>query len=61
MLIPLEEELDFVASYQYLLETRFEDKLNIKIEINEALYKTKIPPLTLQMLIENAVKHNTFG
>jgi sensor histidine kinase YesM len=59
MLIPLEQELDFVASYQYLLETRFENKLNIKIEIDEALYGTKIPPLTLQMLIENAVKHNT--
>jgi sensor histidine kinase YesM len=59
MLINLEEELQFVASYQYLLETRFENKLNIKIEIDEALYTTKIPPLTLQMLIENAVKHNT--
>ena len=59
MLINLEEELQFVASYQYLLETRFENKLNIKIEIDEALFTTKIPPLTLQMLIENAVKHNT--
>jgi len=59
MLIPLEEELDFVASYQYLLETRFENKLAIKIDIPQELNASKIPPLTLQMLIENAVKHNT--
>ncbi len=59
MLISLEEELDFVASYQYLLETRFEDKLAIKINIPATLNATKIPPLALQMLIENAVKHNT--
>ena len=59
MLISLEEELQFVASYQFLLETRFENKLKINIEIPEDLYTTQIPPLTLQMLIENAVKHNT--
>ncbi len=59
MLIPLKEELQFVGSYQYLLETRFEDKLRIKIDISEDLHTTKIPPLALQMLIENAVKHNT--
>lgn len=59
MLISLEEELQFVASYQYLLETRFENKLKIEIEIPKDLHQTKIPPLTIQMLIENAVKHNT--
>jgi two-component system LytT family sensor kinase len=59
MLISLEEELQFVASYQYLLETRFENKLKIEIEISKDLHQTQIPPLTIQMLIENAVKHNT--
>jgi sensor histidine kinase YesM len=58
MLISLEDELDFVNSYQYLLETRFEDKLTIQVDIPQELFRTKIPPLTLQMLIENAVKHN---
>jgi sensor histidine kinase YesM len=58
-LISLEEELNFVASYQYLLETRFENKLKVEIQVSEELYQTQIPPLTLQMLIENAVKHNT--
>lgn len=60
-LISLEEELNFVESYQYLLETRFEDKLKIDIAISRDLYQTQIPPLTLQMLLENAVKHNTLS
>lgn len=56
-LIPLAEELDFVRSYIFLLKTRFEEKLDIRINIpvhgNEM-----IAPLVLQLLIENAVKHN---
>ncbi|NVK53765.1 MAG: histidine kinase [Flavobacteriaceae bacterium] len=56
--IPLKEELDFVSSYLYLLETRFRNKFTASIEIEEDLYATNIPPLTLQMLVENAVKHN---
>ena len=58
MLITLEEEMEFVASYQFLLETRFDNKLKISLVIPTDLYQTKIPPLTLQMLLENAVKHN---
>lgn len=57
-LITLKEELDFVDSYQYLLKTRFGDKFQCEVEVDSELYDTKIPPLTLQMLIENAVKHN---
>ena len=57
-LISVKEELDFVASYIYLIQTRFENKFLCKVNISEDLYETKIPPLTLQMLIENAVKHN---
>ena len=57
-LISVEEELAFVHSYQFLLKTRFEDKFNCTIDINEELLQTKIPPLTIQMLVENAVKHN---
>ena len=59
VLIPLKEELEFVTAYQYLLETRFEDQLKIAVDIPSALNTTKIPPLALQMLVENAVKHNT--
>ena len=57
-LISLKEELDFLTSYQYLLQTRFENKIHCNISISEDLLETKIPPLTLQMLVENAVKHN---
>tara|TARA_R110002072_G_scaffold48038_13_gene131434 strand:+ start:405 stop:1454 length:1050 start_codon:yes stop_codon:yes gene_type:complete len=57
-LITLKEELAFVNSYQFLLQTRFEDKFNCSITIDNDLLETKIPPLTLQMLLENAVKHN---
>ncbi|MFY0631275.1 MAG: histidine kinase [Flavobacteriaceae bacterium] len=57
-LTSLKEELAFVNSYQYLLETRFGGKLECSISIDEKLLATKIPPLTIQMLLENAVKHN---
>lgn len=58
MLITLEEELNFVSSYQFLLETRFANKLKVEIDLQEDLLQTQIPPLSIQMLIENAVKHN---
>lgn len=61
VLIPLKEELEFVTAYQYLLETRFDNQLKIAIDIPPALHTTKIPPLALQMLVENAVKHNTLS
>ena len=57
-LITLQEELDFVTSYKYLVQTRFENKFSCNITISDDLLETKIPPLTLQMLVENAVKHN---
>jgi LytS/YehU family sensor histidine kinase len=56
-LIPLAEELDFVRSYIFLLKTRFEDKLDIRIDIH-VQESELIAPLVLQLLIENAVKHN---
>lgn len=58
--VSLREELDFVQSYYYLLRIRFQQQLHVEINIPANILDTKIPPLTLQMLIENAVKHNTF-
>lgn len=58
MIITLEEELNFVSSYQFLLETRFANKLKVEIDLPQDVLQTQIPPLSLQMLIENAVKHN---
>lgn len=60
-LISLQEELDFVNSYQYLLQTRFGAKFQCSIKVDDDLLSTSIPPLTLQMLLENAVKHNVLS
>jgi sensor histidine kinase YesM len=56
-LVPLKDELDFMHSYVYLLKTRFEDKLDLVIDL-KAEPDELIVPMTLQMLVENAVKHN---
>jgi len=56
-LVPLADELAFMHSYIYLLKTRFEDKLDLKIDL-KAESDELIVPMTLQLLVENAVKHN---
>lgn len=56
-LVPIAEELDFISSFAYLLQTRFEDKLSIQIDV-ESTGDELIVPMTLQLLIENCVKHN---
>ncbi len=60
-LVSLQTELEFMQSYTFLLNTRFKDKLKFNINIPEQYLKSKIPPLALQILIENAIKHNTFS
>ncbi|HOY94401.1 MAG TPA: histidine kinase [Catalimonadaceae bacterium] len=57
-LIPLSEEIRFITSYCYLLEARFGDCLSFQIDVPENIQSRLIPPLTLQMLLENAIKHN---
>lgn len=56
-LVPLGEELDFMQSFTFLLKTRFEDKLQITVDV-EPSADDYIVPMTLQLLVENAVKHN---
>ncbi len=57
-LMPLEDELKFLESYTCLLKERFGDNLNIRINVPETFLQYKIAPLSLQMLFENAIKHN---
>lgn len=57
-LITLREELDFIVSYCYLLKMRFQENLRIIHEIPESKKDYLIAPATLQLLIENAIKHN---
>ena len=58
-LVTLRTELGFIESYSFLLKIRFENKFSVEINLpDNILDKYKIAPLTLQLLIENAVKHN---
>ncbi|NUN99085.1 MAG: tetratricopeptide repeat protein [Saprospiraceae bacterium] len=58
-LVSLRTELEFIQAYSFLLKIRFEQKYDLRIELPEEILDTcKIAPLTLQLLIENAVKHN---
>lgn len=56
--VPLEIELQFMDSYYHLLKTRFGDAIELKKNISEDCKEYSLPPLTLQTLVENAVKHN---
>ncbi len=57
-LVTLKEELAFIGSYTYLLQIRFDRNLVFKMDIPSDYESRLIPPMALQMLIENAIKHN---
>ena len=58
-LMTLDEELKFIEAYGYLFKIRYADKLFFDIEVDPALLNWRLPALSLQPLIGNAVKHNT--
>lgn len=60
-LVPLRTELKFIASYIYLLAKRFGQSLQIETNINEGDKEKLIPPLSLQVLIENAFTQNSMS
>ena len=55
-LVTVEEELDFAKTYCELLKTRFEDSVNFEVEVKDK--KGFVVPLSLQLLLENCIKHN---
>ncbi|WP_337041816.1 sensor histidine kinase [Emticicia sp. 17c] len=57
-LVNLETELGFIKNYIGLLKTRFGEALHINFDIAEEALDLQITPVTLQILIENAIKHN---
>lgn len=57
-LVPLSTELGFLKSYFNLLKTRHGEGVQLDIELPDNFPDLQIPPLTLQLLVENAVKHN---
>ncbi|RPI41732.1 MAG: PAS domain S-box protein [Bacteroidetes bacterium] len=60
-LVRLEVELDFIDAYIFLLNIRFMGKIMITISVNEKSRNLLILPLALQLLIENAIKHNAMS
>lgn len=58
-IIPLSEELKVLQSYLYLMKSRNEKAVQIKLNIDESLLKHQIPTMALQMVIENCFKHNS--
>ncbi|MVM28550.1 hypothetical protein GO755_00800 [Spirosoma sp. HMF4905] len=57
-LTTLATELEFIKSYFHLLKTRYGAGIDLEVAVNEMDKTSQLPPLTLQMLVENAVKHN---
>lgn len=57
----LSEEMAFVNSYVYIMQLRFEAALFVEIDIPEDYFSHLIPPLSVQLLVENAVKHNAIS
>jgi hypothetical protein len=57
-LTPLRAELAFIESYFHLLKTRHGEGIRLEIAVGKDRFDDLLPPLTLQLLVENAVKHN---
>ena len=55
--VPLEKELNIVKDYLALENMRFEDRLKIEYQIDEDTLDQPVPPMMLQTLVENAIKH----
>jgi sensor histidine kinase YesM len=60
-LTTLEKELTFLHSYFHLLKTRFGEGLHLQLNVDDESRPLLLPVLSLQLLIENAVKHNTIA
>lgn len=60
-LVPIDTEVNFIRAFAFLLKIRFEDKLRINIQLDTSVLSRQVAPLTLQLLVENAVKHNALS
>jgi sensor histidine kinase YesM len=60
-LIPLADEMEFIENYVYLLQIRHDNKLKLDVDLREEAAQTLIPPCAIQILVENAIKHNEFS
>ncbi|HEY5368983.1 MAG TPA: histidine kinase [Hanamia sp.] len=55
--VPLKKELDIVKDFLALEQMRFEERLKVEMEIDEDTLEQPVPPMMLQTLVENAIKH----
>jgi signal transduction histidine kinase len=56
-LVPLADELEFVTTYLDLEHARFGDRLRVDVNVDPTLLPRKVPPMLLQPLVENSIKH----
>ncbi|MFC5410126.1 sensor histidine kinase [Larkinella bovis] len=54
----LRSEVDFIRSYRFLIQTRFGSAISFAIQVDEPFLDDWLPPLTLQTLVENAIRYN---
>lgn len=57
-LVPAKDELKFLDCYIFLMKTRYRDRIQIEVKIADDFLDRMVPPLALQSLVENSVKHN---
>ena len=57
-LVPLQDEIDFVTKYVDMLKVRFPEGIDLKISVPQELMTLGVVPCAIQMLVENAIKHN---
>ena len=61
-LVKLSEEFEFLDAYFFLIKTRLEDGVFLEESLEKSLVETTfVPPVTLQLLVENAINHNTYN
>jgi hypothetical protein len=60
-LVTLSTELEFIESFLFLLKIRYPENLNVHINISESDKRQFVAPLTIQLLVENAIKHNVIS
>jgi len=56
-MIPIGDEVEMVENYVMIEKIRFEDKLDVSVEVDEAVKRKTVPKFILQPLVENAIKH----
>ncbi len=59
--VPLQQEVDLMAQYLSIERVRFGERLQVEIDIDPAAAASLVPPLLLQPLVENAIKHGVAG